>query len=71
MKKPQTCEPNVEKRLMPPSNVDQTLKMTKGLQLSEHLNEFNRIIMQLLSLLVRIEDEDKALLLLSSLPPSY
>lgn len=46
-----------------------SLKITKGSQLSEHLNEFNKIVIQLLSLDVKIEDKDKALLFLSSLPP--
>lgn len=45
------------------------LKMVEGLRLSEHLHEFNKIVTQLVSFEVEIEDEDKALLFLFSLPP--
>lgn len=48
-----------------------SLKMTETSRLSEHLNEFNMIVTQLLSLHVKMEDEDKELLFFSSLPPSY
>lgn len=48
-----------------------SLKMKKGSQLLEHLNEFNKIIMQLLSLEIKMEEEDEALLFLSSLLPLY
>lgn len=37
----------------------------------EHLIEFNKIVTQMLSLDVKIENDDKALLFLSSCPPSY
>jgi len=36
-----------------------------------HLNAFNIILSELLALEVKLEEEDKALLLLSSLPSSY
>lgn len=48
-----------------------SLKMAKGSRLTKHLNEFNRIMTQLLSIEVKIEAEEKALLMLPSLPPSY
>ena len=43
----------------------------KGISMAEHLDDFNKIITNLLNLDVKIEDEDKALLLLNSLPESY
>ena len=39
--------------------------------MAEHLDDFNKIITDLLNLDVKIDDEDKALLLLNSLPESY
>ena len=37
----------------------------------QHLNAFNKILSDLLALEVKLEEEDKTLLLLSSLPSSY
>ena len=48
-----------------------TLRMTEGSSLRAHLNEFNAILIDLENLEVKIEDEDKAVLLVVSLPPSY
>ena len=45
--------------------------MTDGGDLLVHLNVFNRLISQLRSMDVKVEEEDQALLLLSSLPRSY
>lgn len=39
--------------------------------MNEHLNNFNKIIADLKNLDVQINDEDKALLLLNSLPDTY
>ena len=39
--------------------------------MAEHLDDFNKIITDLLNLDVKIDDEDKVLLLLNSLPESY
>jgi len=39
--------------------------------LKEHLDELNSIPMELCDIDVKMEDEDLALILLSSLPPSY
>ena len=46
------------------------LKMTKGSDLSQHLNMFNQIISDLMRVDVKFEDEDKTLMLLNSLPAS-
>ena len=46
------------------------LKMAKSLDLSQHINVFNQIIGDLKRIDVKFEDEDKALMLLNSLPVS-
>ncbi|GMP62704.1 hypothetical protein CsSME_00024701 [Camellia sinensis var. sinensis] len=43
----------------------------KGISMNEHLNNFNKIITDLKNLDDQVGDEDKALLLLNSLPDSY
>ena len=48
-----------------------SLHMKGGLDLLEHLNTFNMLNTQLSSFEVNYEDEDKALLLLASLPTSF
>jgi len=45
--------------------------MEEGTLVQKHLNDFNSIIVDLESLDVKIEDDDKAILLVVSLPPSY
>ena len=47
------------------------LKMQEGSDLVEHVNAFNQLVTDLARLDVKIEDEDKALLFLVLLPPSY
>ena len=47
------------------------LYMNEGITMLEHLNFFNKIISELLPIDVKIDEEDKALILLSSLPQSY
>jgi len=47
------------------------LCMNEGITVLEHLNVFNKIISELLTVDVKINGEDKALILLSSLPQSY
>ena len=48
-----------------------SLRMKEGTSILAHLNTFNRIVSDLLALEVQLEEEDKALLLLCSLPSSY
>jgi len=45
--------------------------MVEGISVQKHLNNFNSIIVDLESLNVKIEDEDKAILLVVSLPQSH
>ncbi|KAK3016711.1 hypothetical protein RJ639_005649 [Escallonia herrerae] len=45
-----------------------TLRIKEGTSISDHLDEYNKVI---LDLDIKVEDKDKALLLLCSLPPSY
>jgi hypothetical protein len=45
--------------------------MTEGTSIQSHLNEFNSICIDLESLDLKIDDEDKAILLVVSLPPSF
>jgi hypothetical protein len=47
------------------------LQMEENTDLLEHLNKFNMLNTQLLNFGVKIEEEDKAILLLASLPSSY
>ena len=47
------------------------LHMSEGTDFLSHLNVFNGLITQLANLGVKIEEEDKAILLLNSLPSSY
>jgi len=45
--------------------------MNEGIIVLQYLNFFNKIISELLVVDVKIDEEDKALMLLSSLPQSY
>ena len=47
------------------------LQMKENTNLLEHLNKFNMLNTHLLNFGVKIGEEDKAILLLASLPPSY
>ena len=47
-----------------------TFHMAESTPVQKHLNEFNSILVNLESLHVKIEDEDKAILLVLSLPSS-
>lgn len=47
------------------------LKMQEGTDLVQHINFFNHTVSDLQRIEVVIEDEDKAMILLCSLPPSY
>jgi hypothetical protein len=45
--------------------------MAEGTSIQSHLNEFNSIYVDLKSLDMKIDDEDKAILLVVSLPPTF
>ena len=47
------------------------LKMTEGPDLRQHINIFKQIIRDMLRIDIKFEDEDKAMMLLTSLPASY
>jgi hypothetical protein len=47
------------------------LKMQEGSDLAEHINVFNQLVADLMKVDVKINDEDKAIILLCSLPRSY
>jgi len=47
------------------------LCMKEGTAVLEYLNFFNKVINELLAIDVKIDEEDKALILLNSLPESY
>ena len=47
------------------------LRMKDGDSVTEHLNEFNTMVSQLLSIVIKISDEDKCISLLCSLPNSW
>ena len=47
------------------------LRMNEGTAVLEHLIFFNKVISELLTFDVKIDEEDKALILLSSLPESH
>ena len=48
-----------------------TLRMKEGTPIKDHLDEFNKILMDLKNINARIDEEDQALILLCSLPPSF
>ncbi|GJV05615.1 hypothetical protein Tco_1343271 [Tanacetum coccineum] len=48
-----------------------TFYMPAGRNISEHIDKFNKIVLDLANIEVKLEDEDLDLLLLTSLPASY
>ncbi|GKE70936.1 hypothetical protein Tco_1529008 [Tanacetum coccineum] len=48
-----------------------TFYMPAGRNIFEHIDEFNKIVLDLANIEVKFKDEDLALLLLTSLPASY
>ena len=47
------------------------LKMNETSDVKDHINNFNKCITQLLSVEIKIDEEDKSVILLASLPKSY
>uniref|UniRef100_A0A2N9GMG5 Integrase catalytic domain-containing protein n=1 Tax=Fagus sylvatica TaxID=28930 RepID=A0A2N9GMG5_FAGSY len=70
---------NLEKRYMSKSLTNKLhlkqklygLKMTEGADLRQHINTFKQIISDMLRIDIKFEDEDKAMMLLTSFPASY
>ena len=48
-----------------------TLRIDETRELRKHLDDFNKIILDLNNLGVKIDEEDQAIILLSSLPKIY
>lgn len=48
-----------------------TLSMEEGSSLSEHIHNFNKVIVDLESIHVNIKDKDKSIILLSFMPYPY
>ena len=48
-----------------------TLRMHEGTSIKDHIDEFNKVVLDLSNLDVKIDDEDQAVLLLCTLPSSY
>ena len=48
-----------------------SLKVLEGANMVQHINFFNPIVSDMQIIEIRIEDEDKAIILLCSLPFSY
>jgi hypothetical protein len=48
-----------------------SLRMKDGDSVAEHLNAFNTVVSQLVSIDIKISDEDKCISLLCSLPDSW
>ncbi|GJT64415.1 retrovirus-related pol polyprotein from transposon TNT 1-94 [Tanacetum coccineum] len=48
-----------------------TYYMSPGTKLGDHIYEFNKLILDLANIDIELEDEDQALMLLTSLPSSY
>uniref|UniRef100_A0A2N9FI38 Uncharacterized protein n=1 Tax=Fagus sylvatica TaxID=28930 RepID=A0A2N9FI38_FAGSY len=70
---------NLEKRYMSKSLTNKLhlkqklygLKMIEGADLRQHINTFKQIVSDMLRIDIKFEDEDKAMMLLTSLPASY
>lgn len=48
-----------------------TFSMKEGVAIKDHLDEFNKLILDIENVNIDLEDEDRALILLSSLPDSF
>ena len=60
-----------DKSAIPETTIIYTLLMKEGTSIHAYLNSFNGILCQLLSIGVKIEEEDKTLILLAFLPLSF
>ena len=47
------------------------LKMVDGADLTQHINTFNLVSSDMLRIDIKLDDQDKAMMLLTSLPASY
>ena len=47
------------------------LKMVEGVDLAQHINTFNQLISDMLRINIKFNDEDKVMMLLTSIPASY
>ena len=47
------------------------LKMVEGADLAQHINTFNQLISDMLRINIKFNDEDNAMMLLTSIPASY
>ncbi|GJV95247.1 hypothetical protein Tco_1546824 [Tanacetum coccineum] len=56
---------------MEPGEKAALMKKAYSTKLDDHINEFNKLILDLANIDIKIEDEDQALMLLTSLPSSY
>ena len=54
-----------------PLVLNYTLRMEEGGDLLDHINEFNRLICQLLNIGEKLSNEEQVIALLASLPQSY
>ena len=48
-----------------------TFQMAEGTSLKDHLDEYNKLLLDLANIGVDVDEEDKALILIYSLPKSY
>jgi hypothetical protein len=47
------------------------MRMQEGAELNEHVNAFNRVVLDLEPIVAKVEDKDRAFLMLTSVPKSY
>ena len=47
------------------------LKMVDGADLTQHINAFNLVSSDMIRIDIKLDDEDKVMMLLTSLPASY
>ena len=47
------------------------LKMVEGADMAQHINMFNQLITDMLKINIKFNDEDNAMMVLTSIPASY